>query len=131
MRAKSFFTPESPNIRTRTFNVSVESPPMNFNFQLSSDAETVEAIQPEEQENVENLEPRGAVGYNSNSDMSPSMRPFWESVSTQRELRRLGSYNAQGQREEQNVLTPSRLRTRLRSGAQLRPDDSQRNRRQN
>ena len=104
---------------------------MNFDFQLSSDAETVEAVQFEEHGNEENLEPRGAVGGSSNLAQSPSMRPFWESVSTQRELRRLGSYNAQGQREEQSVLTPSRLRTRIRSGALPRQNKNQCDRRQN
>ena len=97
---------------------------MNFDMQLSSDTDTVAASQFGDQD--ENYDPRGAVG-NSTVDNSPSMRPFWESVATQRELRRLGSHNAQGQREEQNVVTPSRLRTRIRSGALPRPDEHQRN----
>ena len=113
----------SPNLRTRTFNVSRESPPMNFDMQLSSDNDTVTASQFGDLD--ENDDPRGAAG-NRVTNNSPSMRPFWDSLATQRELRRLGSYNAQGQREDQDVVTPSRLRTRIRSGAVPRPDENQR-----
>ena len=108
----------------RSPNVSRESPPLNFEMTLSSDNETVAAVT---DVNPDIQMEQGAVGDTVNPNLSPSMRPFWESLSTQRELRRLGSYNAPGQAESRNTLTPSRLRTRLRAGAIPRQNDNQTN----
>ena len=89
-------------------NIESESPPDKL---LSSDAETVNAVQDDRPDVVSSDENEQKPPAMRNP--SPGMQRFFDSLQTQRRLRRLSSHNDPGQNESNDVMRPSRLRSNI------------------